>query len=438
VIVHFAQKRLAQQFRDFLHYNSWRIAFRLSIPEVRLGRHKQRRIPKLGFTKLRGIGWNVSFRDPHTRTPRRVKFGMVDKDKARALYQDWLSDFVKGKVNGGAGGPKKPVVDVSKVTAQPGSLLAVASSYLFHEERRTRKAGEPRRLGTISAQALADKRYDVRHFLSFINKRFGPGAAGRLPVIDLKMDDIEAYNRALADAEYSETLVKNRMAAVKGIIDRAGRLEHGEQRLTWNWNARDTYRGKAGTPRKLPSLPQLKAVLAKCDTRTRAIVWTAIGLGFGQGDLTAVKAGQIDKKSYDLRRGKTGLERYGPTPPGVWTAIAEYLKQHPREPDELLFVSQSGQPLTHGNTDSVDLWWRRLRLALGSKGKGLSGFYVLRHLGATEFGSRPGGSPRGIRRWLGHAASSSMADVYMRPVAPEHRDVVEWVRARLLGNKPLV
>ena len=79
-----------------------------------------------------------------------------------------------------------------------------------------------------------------------------------------------------------------------------------------------------------------------------------------------------------------------------------------------------------------------LRLALGSKGKGLSGFYVLRHLGATEFGSRPGCSLSDIRRWLGHAASSSMADVYMRPVAPEHRDVVEWVRARLLGNKPLV
>lgn len=34
-------------------------------------------------------------------------------------------------------------------------------------------------------------------------------------------------------------------------------------------------------------------------------------------------------------------------------------------------------------------------------------------------------------RWLGHSASSDMADVFMRPVRPENREVVEWVRTRL-------
>ena len=160
-----------------------------------------------------------------------------------------------------------------------------------------------------------------------------------------------------------------------------------------------------------------------------------LGLGFGQGDLAAVRAGQIDAKSYDLRRGKTGLERYGETPPGVWKAISEYLKEQPRNTGELLFVTGMGQPLSHGNTDSVHLWWRRLRISMGELGKSLGGFYVLRHLGATEFGSRPGCSIGGIRRWLGHAASSAVADVYMRPVSPEHRLVVEWVRRQLRSKK---
>jgi integrase len=219
------------------------------------------------------------------------------------------------------------------------------------------------------------------------------------------------------------------------VIDRAGRPEHGEQALSWNWNSRDKLRGKAGTPRMLPTLPQLKAILKECDARHEAIVWMGIGLGFGQGDLAAVRAGQIDAKNYDLRRGKTGLERYGETPPGVWKAISAYLKETPRKPDELLFVTGNGQPLSHGNTDTVHLWWRRLRISMEDLGKALGGFYVLRHLGATEFGSRPSCSIGSMRRWLGHAASSAVADVYMRPVSPEHRPVVEWVRKQLRSKK---
>lgn len=268
-----------------------------------------------------------------------------------------------------------------------------------------------------------------------MNKRYGSGSAGKLSILDLKMQGVEAYNAELVDGGFSDQLVKKRLLAVKAIIDRAGRPEHGEQILGWNWKARDKLRGKPGTPRALPTLPQLKAILKECDARSRAIVWMGIGLGFGQGDLAAVRAGQIDGKSYDLRRGKTGLDRYGETPPGVWKAITEYLKEHPRELSELLFETSKEQPLSHGNTDSIHLWWRRLRVSMGELGKSLCGFYVLRHLGTTEFGSRPGCSISGMRRWLGHAASSSVADVYMRPVTPEHRPVVEWVRRELRSTK---
>jgi integrase len=405
-----------------------------------MGRHRTRRIPKLAFTKARGIGWNVTYRDPLAGVPRKHRFGMMERDKASELYNAWLVEHLRGaphrsrsETNSKPAEVKKLAGAVAKVT--PGSLLHVSSNYLYFEEKRTRKPGERRRAGTISPSVLAEHKFDVADFLKFINKRYGPGSSGQVSVIDLKMQDVEAYNAELVDAGFSDQLVTKRLLAVKAVIDRAGRPEHGEQNLSWNWNARDKLRGKAGSPRTLPTLTQLNAILKDCDARNRAIVWMGLGLGFGQGDLAAVRAGQIDAKSYDLRRGKTGLERYGETPPGVWKAISEYLKEQPRNTGELLFVTGMGQPLSHGNTDSVHLWWRRLRISMGELGKSLGGFYVLRHLGATEFGSRPGCSIGGMRRWLGHAASSAVADVYMRPVSPEHRLVVEWVRRQLRSKK---
>lgn len=75
------------------------------------------------------------------------------------------------------------------------------------------------------------------------------------------------------------------------------------------------------------------------------------------------------------------------------------------------------------------------RVALGDIGKSLSGFYSLRHLGATEFGSRPVCSISEMKRWLGHGASSQMADVYMKPVSPEIREVIKFVRETLATGK---
>lgn len=400
-----------------------------------MSRHAKRRIPKLSFTKTQDIGWHVNFRDPLSAVPRRKRFGLIERDEALKLYNDWLSEHLRGLPLQTSKKEKrdatKAVSEKAAANVQSGSLLHVASNYLSFEEKRTRTIGEPRRPGTISPSVLAEHKFDVADFLKFINKRHGAGSAGSLSVIDLSMQDVEAYNAKLVDDGFSDQLVSKRLLAVKAIIDRAGRPEHGEQVLSWNWNARDKLRGKAGTPRTLPTLKQLTKILDSCDARTRAIVWMAIGLGFGQGDLAVVRVGQLDEKSYDLRRGKTGLDRYGETPPGVWKEIQAYQKLAKRKTGELLFITENGKPLLHGNTDSVHLWWRRLRISMKKLGKTLGGFYVLRHLGATEFGSRPGCSIGDMRRWLGHAASSAVADIYMRPVSPEHRATIEWVRREL-------
>jgi hypothetical protein len=100
-----------------------------------------------------------------------------------------------------------------------------------------------------------------------------------------------------------------------------------------------------------------------------------------------------------------------------------------------MFITETGMPLVHPKADSIAKWWTDLRASLGEAVKGLNGFYSLRHLGATEYGSRPGCSIGDMRRWLGHAISSRVADRYMKPVSPEYREVVEWVRKALRTGK---
>ena len=253
-------------------------------------------------------------------------------------------------------------------------------------------------------------------------------------ITDLAMADVEGFNQWAVGERYSSSQVNKRMQMVKGIINRAGRPEHGGQFLSWNWDSRDVVHGKPSKARTLPTREQLRHMLAACEVRERTMIWMAIGLGFGQQDLANVRVGQIDQEDYDLRRSKTGIERFGVTPPLVWAHVKAYLAANTRKPGDLFFVTRRGYPLVHGSIDAVTQWWSKLRTAIGETKESLDGFYTLRHLGATDFGSRPSCSISDMRRWLGHGASSRVADIYMRPIGPEYREVVRWVRKRLASK----
>jgi integrase len=407
---------------------------------------RKKRVPQLKFTKIRDIGWHVSYRDPKTGTPRKHRFAAANREEADGLYHEWVAGYLRGKLpeKTDSRPRRKPTLktetadsDVKGVAANvlEGSLLHVASNLLRYEESRVRADNAPRRQGSITRNLFQRRKQYSKEFLQFLNARHGSGAVGRMRLADLTMHDVEAYNRSLVDSEFSASQVSKRLRFVKAVIDRAGRPEHGTQVLEWNWDSRDVLHGKPARRRELPTLKQLKLVLKECTPRETAMVWMAIGCGFGQRDLAAVRVGQIDKKGYDLRRGKTGIDRYGETPAMVWSAITAYLKAEPREPGELMFLTRKRMPLVHDNCDSVAQWWMKLRDDLKAAGKGLGGFYVLRHLGATEFGSRPGCSIGEMKRWLGHSASSQVADVYMKPVSPESRAIVDWVRTSLRTGK---
>lgn len=94
-------------------------------------------------------------------------------------------------------------------------------------------------------------------------------------------------------------------------------------------------------------------------------------------------------------------------------------------------MTRNGVPLVQPSSNAVTQWWDKVRKRVGESKKTLPGFYTLRHLGATEFGSRPGASISDVRRWLGHAAGSDVADTYMRPVRPEYAATIVWIRKRL-------
>ncbi len=316
-----------------------------------------------------------------------------------------------------------------------GCLLEVASGFLESEKLRTRSAHEPRRRGTITEPVHRDRKKHIRDFLEFLNAQHGSGAVGKLRLSDLTMEDIESYNRVLVKRGFSDSQVVKRLQLIKAVIDRAGRPEHGKQMLTWNWDSRDVSHGAPPSERMLPTRKQLLRMLRGTDLRGRVMIWLGIGLGFGARDLAAIRVGQIAKDAYDLRRGKTGVERYGITPPRVWHYVSLYQARAKRPTGQILFVTKNGVPLVQSTSNAVTQWWDKLRRRVGESKTTLPGFYTLRHLGATEFGSRPGASISEVRRWLGHAAGSDVADTYMRPVGPEYKDVVLWVRKQLENPK---
>jgi hypothetical protein len=110
------------------------------------------------------------------------------------------------------------------------------------------------------------------------------------------MEDIEAYNRHIAERGYSASQVAKRIQLVKAIIGRDGRPEHGRQVLTWNWDSRDVVHGLPPRERILPTVKQLKRLLGASDLRGKTMIWLGIGLGLGAKDLAAVAESERGRK----------------------------------------------------------------------------------------------------------------------------------------------
>ncbi len=136
----------------------------------------------------------------------------------------------------------------------------------------------------------------------------------------------------------------------------------------------------------------------------------------------------------------------------VWAHIEKHLESNRRDGDALLFRTRTGQPLVwvkaktddelkNGTTtrgpcdtpykrsDSVWQAFRKLKIRAGL-GEWQEGFYIWRHVGATAYATRDNVGLAALRTFLGHGKSDA-ADLYLKPLTPQVKEVVEWVNRML-------
>ncbi len=168
------------------------------------------------------------------------RFGIREKTRepeARVAYHRWLAEYLEN-------GPSRPQPKRTRKDARsgspvsrlnpnrkvaPGSIVHVASGFLAALEARIRQPGEPRRQGTIAKAVYKDRRKHITDFLDYLNEQHGERTTSRMMVADLSMADVEGFDAWGVGEGYSSSQVNKRMQMVKGIIDRAGRPEHGGQ-----------------------------------------------------------------------------------------------------------------------------------------------------------------------------------------------------------------
>lgn len=401
----------------------------------------RRRIPKLSPQPEKATGrYYTSYRNKDGQ-PRRKRFTR-DHDESLRLYEAWVRDYIGQSENS-----NEPVDG----TSWPG----LATQFLHREQQRVRLDDISRPRGTISMQEYENIERMHKIMVDWARRRWGHEKVAQTPLdLLVQQSDYEDLLLWLAkDEGYSDSRLRKFRFRFWELVRFARRKEFGVH-LSFD---KDDVRRYEGAIRRndsrdvwLPTKPQMITLLRQADLRERTWIWMAIGLGFGNQDIARSKPCHFDKEGYDLRRGKTGIQRYGKMWPQVWAHIEKYLKEAPRPSDELLFVTRNGLPLTYARNktpeeiangtrthgpkaigvvygNSLYQSWKRLLKKSGLHGTWEGGFYRLRSLGATVFAHRRDVGILDVRTFLGHA-DSKMSERYMKPLRPEIKEVVEWLR----------
>lgn len=402
----------------------------------------RQRIPKLSSRPDPRSGcYYACYRKPNG-VPGRKLFD-PDRRTSEAMHREWVVVLYHGIVI--------PDPGPCKQVTRNDSLIMLASAFIEQEKNRVR-AEEGRRIGgTVSIRTAYGNTKQVESIVGWCRARFGDRVTTD-PFADL-MTETE-YEAMMGDfaAKLSQSQVNKHRQRFWQLVRFARRRPYS---MVFPFGP-DTVRkfGGAEGPRqrRLPTVALLKTLLKAATLREQLWIWMGMGLGFGQDDLAHARSAYFDAKSYDMRRGKTRIERYGVMRPRVWALLQAYLKATPRKPDELLFTTAKGMPLvwtavktpeelengtkTHGpkpipykRTDSVTQAFRKLKERAGVA-DWKEGFYVFRHIGATAYGARPGTSLAELRTFLGHGRSH-IADTYLKPLTPEAKPLVKWVNATL-------
>ncbi len=408
------------------------------------------RIPKLSDKPEPGKGkYYAAYRGPNGKAKRK-RFSK-DRKESERLHRRWIvatyDPDVEIVLGNGAAGKGR-----SEKSGAHHSLPYIANALIQHERGRVREDGGRRAGGTISLRVFEDNRKQVDNILEWCEQRFGPERLRYESLATLVSEtDYEAMMIAFSK-RFSRSQLNKHRQRFWAIVRMARRRPFqvgfpfgpGDVQVFGGFETRKEW--------EIPTVAMIRSLLTEASDRERLWIWMGLGLGFGNDDLARARPYHFDEDSYDMRRGKNGVERYGEMRPMVWAHLRHYLESNPREPDDLLFVTRNGLPVVwqkaktddeirngtatrkptvtpYKRCDTVWQAFRRLKNRAGLEDWNGT-FYLWRHLGATAYGSRKGVGINQVRTFLGHG-KTDVADAYMKPLQPAVKKVVEWVNEML-------
>jgi integrase/recombinase XerD len=154
--------------------------------------------------------------------------------------------------------------------------------------------------------------------------------------------------------------------------------------------------------------------------RDRAILATLCACGLRASELCQLKARDVSSSLVFVRCGKGGRQRYVPLSAKAWATVSAYLDVQPARPDEPVFRTLDGRPITRRLLHKLVTGYS---LRLGLQG----GVHVLRSSAATFWLNR-GVNLQSVRLMLGHAQIATTA-LYLKlateGLVAEYRRCVE-------------
>jgi len=394
------------------------------------------RTPQLSEKPERHTGrYYAAYRDDDGK-PKRKRF-TKDRKESEHLYHLWLAERSNPDIEiiSRQAEADKPVTDTS--------LVAVSSAYLERQGRRVRGFDDDHKRGTVNQQTCDDIRRQVLTIVEWTKKNLGV----RFRSTDLgSLFTVSEYEDMFLDftKRWGPSFVNKLRQRFWDMVRFAAREPYRVQLSLTRDDVR-MYGGNDTKPsrRALPTVSDLKKILKAATHRERTWIWLALGCAFGPQDIARCKPIHFDKHNFDLRRGKTGVDRYGPMFPRVWAQLKAYLHEHPTKPNDLVFTTSDGHPIviirskqsgdragkvSYTKSSALRNAWVRLLERSGSEWSG--GFYTLRHLGGTAYGSRPKVSVVALRDFMGHT-SIETTNRYLRAVTPQNRQLMAWITKSL-------
>lgn len=169
---------------------------------------------------------------------------------------------------------------------------------------------------------------------------------------------------------------------------------------------------------------QVAAVIDALPSRYRAIAVVAAGCGLRQGEVFGLRVADVEFLRHRLRveqqikivrnqlttdRPKGGKVRTVPLPEAVAVELAEHLRRHGAQSDQLFFTSREHKPLNRNYFNSH--LWRPALLAAGVEPGRANGMHALRHFYASVL-IDAGESVKAVAEYLGHADPGFTLRVY--------------------------